>query len=155
MASPRTEEIARAPGPWTLKGTIYMFMMYISSKDAQVLSEMKPFLYSPLEAGSSYSEGKLIGGMAMVQVIRYTESPVGPYDELVMVPGNYEYQRDKKDKDGNTKVETKKNLRISRIYVSTKESCWNGRQSEFLLLCYRNKLLIFPRLEYSEASCAL
>ena len=28
----------------------------------------------------------------MVQIIRHTESPVGPYDELVLVPGEFEYE---------------------------------------------------------------
>jgi hypothetical protein len=30
----------------------------------------------------------------MVQVIRYTDTPVGPYDELMVVPGSFGYRRE-------------------------------------------------------------
>lgn len=65
----------------------------------------------------------------MVQIIRYTSSPVGPYDELLVVPGYFEYERDREDGKGGVRVEKKKNARITRIYVSQKETCWNGRAS--------------------------
>ncbi|KAG4436734.1 hypothetical protein IFR05_007788 [Cadophora sp. M221] len=115
--------------PWTLKGTIYSFMFYVSSSSAQTLQDDKSLLYSPLEASSSFSSGKLVGGLASVQIIRYTESPVGPYDELVLVPGKFEYEVDAKDKDGNVKREVKKNLRVTKIYVSQVATCWNGRNN--------------------------
>lgn len=60
----------------------------------------------------------------MVQVIRYTESPVGPYDELVLIPGSFEYFVD----DGDN-FRKRRNLRITRIYVSQKDTCYNGRKS--------------------------
>lgn len=88
-------------------------------------------MYSPLEAHSPFSDGKFIGGLANVQVIRYTESPVGPYDELIVVPGKFEYHVDSKLEDGNLKQVTKQNLRVTRIYVSQEATCWNGRNSEF------------------------
>ncbi|PVH79951.1 hypothetical protein DL98DRAFT_549382 [Cadophora sp. DSE1049] len=118
-----------ALAPWTLKGTIYSFMFYISSSSAQALQSQKTLLYSPLEAASSFSEGKLIGGLASVQIIHYTESPVGPYDEFILVPGKFEYEVELKDKDGNVRKETKKNLRVTRIYVSQEATCWNGRNN--------------------------
>ncbi|KAK0122533.1 hypothetical protein ONS96_009575 [Cadophora gregata f. sp. sojae] len=118
-----------ALAPWTLKGTIYSFMFYISPSSAKKLQPQKSLLYSPLEASSSFSDGKLIGGLASVQIIRYTESPVGPYDEFILVPGKFEYEADSKDKDGNLKKEMKQNLRVTRIYVSQEATCWNGRNN--------------------------
>lgn len=52
-------------------------------------------------------------------LIRYTSSPVGPYDELLYVPGRYLYR------DGNGTL--KKAWRVTKIYVSTEESVVNGR----------------------------
>ncbi|KAG7095410.1 hypothetical protein E1B28_006159 [Marasmius oreades] len=50
-------------------------------------------------------------------VVQYDESPVGPYDELIYVPGRF------KHKDGSVA------FRITRIYVSTKDSTENGRRN--------------------------
>jgi hypothetical protein len=105
------------PPPWTLKGTIYVFVWYISSASAASLPSLA---YSPLEASSTFASQKPKGGVGMVQIIRYTESPVGPYDELVLVPGQFEYESNG----------TKSNLKVSRIYVSQEKTCYNGRKSE-------------------------
>jgi hypothetical protein len=126
-----TEPIPVALPPWKLKGTIYTFMIYVSAKEAQILSSDKSFLYSPLEARSDFAKDKLVGGLGMVQVIRYWESPVGPYDEFVMSPGTFEYDGEVRPNDGKTAV-VKKNMRVTRIYVSQKDTCWNGRTSERL-----------------------
>jgi hypothetical protein len=115
--------------PWKLKATIYTFMTYVSSKNAQALASDKSFLYSPLEARSAFATDKLVGGLAMVQVIRYTESPVGPYDEFLMTPGAFEYSVEVQ-KNGKAEVVKKKNTRVTRIYVSQKDTCWNGRTSK-------------------------
>jgi len=58
----------------------------------------------------------------MVQIIRHTESPVGPYDELVLIPGKFEYESSGK----------KSNLKVSRIYVSQEKTCYNGRKSKWI-----------------------
>jgi hypothetical protein len=57
----------------------------------------------------------------MAQIIRYTDSPVGPYDELVLVPGKFEYEHGGK----------RSNAKVSRIYVSQEKACYNGRKSEW------------------------
>lgn len=85
-------------------------------------------MYSSLESRSSFANGKFIGGIGMVQVIRYSETPVGPYDELVLVPGFFTYPR-KRDSKGRETVKEQKNARVTRIYVSQKDTCWNGRKS--------------------------
>ncbi|TDZ61136.1 putative U6 snRNA-associated Sm-like protein LSm4 [Colletotrichum trifolii] len=38
-------------------------------------------------------QGEFLGRLGMIQVIRYTESPVVPYDELLVVPGFSKYNR--------------------------------------------------------------
>lgn len=63
----------------------------------------------------------------MVQIIRYTESPVGPYDELLVCPGSFGYEIETEGKSGAVMLEKKKNARITRIYVSQKQTCKNGR----------------------------
>ncbi|KAI0160228.1 hypothetical protein GGR57DRAFT_411544 [Xylariaceae sp. FL1272] len=106
--------------PWTLKGTCYV--VTFKSKAEQ----LPDHTYSPLERDSAYASpsesGKHLGGLSLLQIIRYTESPVGPYDELIVCPGYYTY-----DVEENGKRRTMKNARISRIYVSQKYTCWNGR----------------------------
>jgi hypothetical protein len=68
----------------------------------------------------------------MVQVIRYTESPVGPYDEMLIVPGYFEC--DSKDVDKQGKRIKKQHVRVSRIYVDSKFTCWNGRKSTWIIV---------------------
>lgn len=65
----------------------------------------------------------------MVQLIRYSESPVGPYDELVLIPGYFEYEVETKDENGKTKLEKRKNLQCTKVFVSQNKTCWNGRKS--------------------------
>lgn len=137
--------------PWKLKGTIYM--VAFSTK----AGKLPEHAYSPLEKESTYASpsasGKHHGGTSQIQVIRYTESPVGPYDELIISPGSYSYEV---EEDGKRK--TKKNSRISRIYVSQKYTCWNGRKSllpnpTYILLysVYRLTKNYMYRLEYPKA----
>ncbi|KAK5624617.1 hypothetical protein RRF57_000333 [Xylaria bambusicola] len=89
--------------------------------------ELPDHTYSPLERDSTYAwpkvSGQHQGGISQLQAIRYTESPVGPYDELIVAPGAFNYEG---EENGKQKM---KNMRISRIYVSQKYTCWNGRTS--------------------------
>ncbi|MCJ1282288.1 hypothetical protein MMC26_001611 [Xylographa opegraphella] len=113
-----TSTIPVASPPWTLKATVYMFAFHVPSKQP-----LPAFAYSPLESQSAFSSSsKFCGGLGSVQVIRYTESPVGPYDEMLLVPGNFEYEASE-----GGKVARKRNLQVSRIYVSQKLTCYNGR----------------------------
>ncbi len=51
----------------------------------------------------------------MAQIIRYSETPVGAYDEFALLPGYF-------DSPGGGK-----NTRITAIYVSQADTCYNGR----------------------------
>lgn len=126
-----------APAPWTLKATIYLFATYTSA------SQLPPLSYSSLESNHPpfTASSKFVGGLGSVQLIRYTESPVGPYDELLIVPGFFEWG----DAGGR-----RKNARVSRIYVSQRDTCWNGRKSRFCFP-FNSVAVVNP---YSKAICS-
>lgn len=118
--------------PWDLVGQGWWFIM----TNPASLDLTTGGWYHPLELRSTKltadHQGEFKGGLAMAQVFRYTDSPVGkshnttrrltmnessagPYDELIIVPGSY------------TLPGTQKQFaRISRIYVSTERSVYNG-----------------------------
>ncbi|KAH8808607.1 hypothetical protein F5884DRAFT_378042 [Xylogone sp. PMI_703] len=127
MSSSTSSTIESVPAPWKLKATIYTFFTFQTASQARNLPAS--FLYSPLERRSDFAKGEARGGLGMAQVLRYSESPVGPYDELLIVPGNYEYEAEVRDKKKGMKMEKRSNLRVTRIYVSTRESCYNGRKN--------------------------
>ena len=119
-----TRPIELAPAPWTLKGTVYSVTFIPTSTDLPTKA------FAPLERQyASAVEGEYVGILGQIQIIRYTESPVGPYDELLIVPGFFKYNYISPSGD----VEERKNVRVSRIYVSQKYTCWNGRTSKFIL----------------------
>ncbi|KAI8662502.1 hypothetical protein NCS56_01054200 [Fusarium sp. Ph1] len=118
--------IPSVPPPWTLKGDVYAFPFWTSASQGE--NKLPSLAYSPLEGQSAYASsesGRHVGGVSMVQFIRYTDSPVGPYDEMILAPGGFEYERE--DKDGR-RVK-RRNPRITRIYVSQKHTCYNGRKN--------------------------
>ncbi|VBB71957.1 Putative protein of unknown function [Podospora comata] len=123
-----TGPILAAPPPWNTKATMYLIPFWTSSKTAANLPQKA---YHPLEYQSSFSStqtsGKPLGGLSMVQIIRYHETPVGPYDELILCPGTFEYPLPD-DQASSTKKKTGKAMRITRIYVSQKYTCSNGRK---------------------------
>ncbi len=103
---------------------MYIIPFWTSSQTA---SNLPAKAYHPLEYHSSFSSrefGIPKGGVSLIQLIRYHETPVGPYDELILCPGSFEYPFETAD----GKKTTKRALRITRIYVSQKHTCWNGRK---------------------------
>lgn len=123
---PSSDTIPSAPPPWTTKSTTYILPFYHSPS-----KPLPSKAYSPLSAShapfSAEPEcGVFKGGLSLLQLLRYTETPVGPYDELAIMPGYFEY--DKGKGKGEEKKEKKKgrNMRITAIWVSQRETCWNG-----------------------------
>jgi hypothetical protein len=158
-SSTPNDPITPVPAPWRLKGTVYTFLTYTSSKGAAELGSMKAFIYSPLEAQSSFASGKFAGGIGMVQIIRYTDTPVGPYDEMLLAPGSFRYRTGGSSGSAQSTKE-QKNARVTRIYVSHKQTCWNGRKSKVFQftrseLLIRALLIYISRLEYTKASSSL
>ncbi|KAE8403254.1 hypothetical protein BDV37DRAFT_294677 [Aspergillus pseudonomiae] len=80
--------------------------------------------YGDLEASAPFSDpeasGKFEGGFCVCMIVRYLESPVGPYDELLWAPGVFQDPRHDKPV---------KRYRITRIYVSSLDSVYNGRKN--------------------------
>ncbi|KAK0734587.1 hypothetical protein B0T26DRAFT_635209 [Lasiosphaeria miniovina] len=126
------DAIKPAPAPWHCKCTSYMISFWTSGATAASLPAKA---FSPLERASAFASpeqsGRAVGGLSMVQLVRYTDTPVGPYDELILAPGAFEYSAsDDAAMPGNKNKKRKKTakaMRITRIYVSQKETCWNGR----------------------------
>ncbi|KAI0482577.1 hypothetical protein GGR56DRAFT_670437 [Xylariaceae sp. FL0804] len=121
--------IVPVPPPWKLRGTVYVATFW--NRAGNLPPEVA---YAPLEAASAFASpaaagaGAHVGGLSQIQVIRYTSSPVGPYDELIVCPGSFAYAREEKEEEGRRgRRYTARNARITRIYVSQKYTCWNGR----------------------------
>lgn len=116
-----TEPLSQVPAPWTLKGTVYSITILPTSTKLPVKA------FSPLERDSHFrTAGDYVGILGMIQIIRYTDGPTGPYDELLILPGYFDYERERE----NGTVEEQTKVRISRIYVSNKYACYNGRASK-------------------------
>jgi len=102
-----------ATAPWTLHGRAWTFALPGLSKTSSFPAGWS----TPSQAEAMAAGGEFIGGQGLVQLVSYADSPVGPYDELIYVPGRWKYT------DGT------KGFRITRIYVSTKASTYNGRKN--------------------------
>ncbi|PBK59780.1 hypothetical protein ARMSODRAFT_966594 [Armillaria solidipes] len=102
-----------APAPWDLKARSWIFVLSPLSKQANFPAGWA----APYQAEALAGGGEFIGGPGMIMVVSYTETPVGPYDEVMYVPGRWKYA------DGTT------GTRITRIYVSTAASMENGRRN--------------------------
>ncbi|KAJ7126190.1 hypothetical protein C8R44DRAFT_781303 [Mycena epipterygia] len=99
--------------PWNLKGRSWVFPV----SALPTTSSFPAGWCTAYQADALSSGGEFIGGLGLVQIVSYSESPVGPYDELIYVPGRWRYSN-------GTKA-----FRITQIYVSTKESTMNGRKN--------------------------
>lgn len=135
---PPSEAIPVAPPPWSLKAKAWTFL-YTEVGESEtpssqnvnnnpdILQGILPLgAYHPFENihaeavqrlaqnQSQYRNGLLKG----VMIVRYEDSDVGPYDELILIPG-----RAVNPHTG------KSDMRISTIYVSTDASVWNGRRN--------------------------
>ncbi len=97
---------AIVPAPWQLKGE-GIILIYFSFKN--YLNQTDFFL--PDSVKSNY-----VGGFGYVMLVNYTESPVGPYKELLIIPGKF------KTRFGSRQT-------ISKIYVDSEQSLNSGRSN--------------------------
>jgi len=106
-----------APVPWVMDNTESWW--FITSIIGSGGEDVPSGNFDPLEEQSrkEASGGNFQGGSGLVQIVRYTEGPVGPYDELIIVPGAFK------------NPVAPPSLRITRIYVSTLASVYNGRKN--------------------------
>jgi hypothetical protein len=94
-----------APAPWSLTGRgfilMYRFPQAFIRECCFLPDEWKTMKWS---------------GLGYVMIVDYQDSPVGPYSELLIIPG--------KTRLDGTKLST-----ISKIYVDSAESMVNGRRN--------------------------
>ncbi|MFP4365349.1 MAG: hypothetical protein ACLFR1_15915 [Spirochaetia bacterium] len=88
--------------PWTLEGKGYVFIFRFPKDYIQ----KSPFV--PKEWANAFT-----GGMGSIMFAEYTKSPVGPYREILFIPGKFS-------------LEKLRRYAITKIYVSTEESKENG-----------------------------
>lgn len=93
----------KVPAPWELKGNGYI----IAFKFPKEFTEKNSFIPSSMKKRFS-------AGIGSVMLIDYNESAVGPYRELLFIPGKFKFPK-------------KKIYSITKIYVSSKESVVNGK----------------------------
>ncbi|MDX1994809.1 MAG: acetoacetate decarboxylase family protein [bacterium] len=94
-----------APPPWDLTGSGYIFLYKFPREF--VLSQG----FVPLEW-----ENRFIGGFGAVMIVDYYTSDVGPYRELLFIPGLFQHPFGKR-------------YSITKIYVSSIESVVNGQEN--------------------------
>ncbi|MGM0641262.1 MAG: acetoacetate decarboxylase family protein [Thermotogota bacterium] len=97
--------IERVLAPWNLKGRGYILIYKFNKNFVQNECFLPPFL--------NYS---FRGGFGAIMLIDYHESNVGPYQELLFIPGKFDYNG-------------RKSYSITKIYVSSMESVVNGREN--------------------------
>jgi len=100
-----TPAYASVAAPWTLEGR---GLIILARFPEQMLTE-QTFLPESLKASRR-------GRLGAMMFVDYARSPVGPYRELLFVPGTVLF--------GHRRCRT-----ISRIFVSTMESVVNGRRN--------------------------
>ena len=91
-----------APAPWQLTGNAYI-MVYKFSKE---FVEEQGFL-------EDWQKDAFEGYLGTVMLVNYETSGVGPYFELLFIPGMFDF-------------EGKNYFSISKIYVSSDDSVYNG-----------------------------
>ena len=104
MANVATE-FPHVPAPWTLQGR----GLIVAARMPAALLNEQTFLPASLQASRR-------GPFGAMMFVDYAHSPVGPYRELLFIPGSVLF--------GRRRCQT-----ISRIFVSTMESVVNGRRN--------------------------
>lgn len=122
MAAATSLSLPLAPPPWGCKATAYVLAFYNSPSSGLP----RDIVYDPVEAeASSFSSpehaGTYRGGLCMAQVLRYTDTPVGSYDELAILPGYFD--------GAGSEGGKRKDLRITGIWVSQEATLMNGRRN--------------------------
>jgi hypothetical protein len=97
--------VERIKAPWHLRGDGYVLLFKFPRAFVEAYAFVPPSL-----------AGKFHGGMGVVMLIDYQYSDVGPYQELLFIPGRFRYRG-------------KLFYSVTKIYVSTRASLVNGREN--------------------------
>ena len=103
--APDTDCEALAPAPWQLEGSGYIVLMRLPSKHLQ-----------SRVSDADQVPGRLLTGISVLMLVDYRSSPVGPYREILFIPGRFRIGR-------------QKFWSITDICVSTAESVTAGREN--------------------------
>lgn len=95
----------RAPAPWVLRGEATALLYRFSEE----------WVRDQVQLPTGFTRA-LGGGLGVVMLVRYFASPVGPYDELLVIPGRFQ--------SGGAAGFT-----IGDIWVSSEASVDNGRRN--------------------------
>ena len=95
----------QAPAPWTLTGQGYL----IALKMPEEVLDSCTFTPSSLRKSRRSK-------LSLAMLVNYDSSPVGPYQELLFIPGSFQFNDARR-------------ASISRIYVSSQASVTNGRSN--------------------------
>lgn len=97
-------EVQRARAPWRLRGDGWILLLGLPEEARRDPRHIPPVLRAcPL------------GGPSIVMFVDYSDSPAGPYRELLYIPGRF------------TLPGGRRAWSVTRIYVSTWDSVVNGR----------------------------
>jgi hypothetical protein len=118
--------VSPIPGPWQLRTKLYLFTKLLSPDNRKdpVLQGLPPGSYNPEETVNPSAlapvngASQWKGGLYYVVLVRYEDSPVGPYDELIAVSDGWANPYEKRT-----------SARITNIFVDSPQSVWNGRNN--------------------------
>lgn len=85
-----------SPAPWQMSGKGYIFLYPITKEFVMTQGMVPDFL-----------KGRYTGGFASMMLVNYADSNVGPYSELLFIPGKFDY----KGKNGKRLVKSMFRLR--------------------------------------------
>jgi len=124
-ASPESPP-AVIPPPWLFKTKLYFFTTPLkpANRDDPLLQGLPPGSYNPGETIHPSARAPVKGspqwkgGMFKVVIVRYEDTPIGPYDELIAASDGFANPYEK----GTSS-------RITNIYVDSRKSIWYGRKN--------------------------
>ncbi|KAJ3188053.1 hypothetical protein HK101_009240 [Irineochytrium annulatum] len=116
-------DIPVCPAPWMLDvGRSYVFAFNLNKKNAGV---MTPYLLTEEDKADYMGEG-----VSMLMLVSYSDSPVGPYDELLLMDGANKPRPNLTPLSADHSPTTIMNdRRIPLIWVSSEASLRNGRRN--------------------------
>ena len=101
----REHPLSITPAPWKLRGDGYVFLLKLPMPRGR----------AELFASQELAEARF-GQLGCVMYVEYTSSPVGPYRELLFIPGTFRFGR-------------RRLPSITKIYVSTQASVDSGQHN--------------------------
>ncbi len=133
-------DIPFLPPPWIFKTKLYIFttpLRPVHLKDP-LLQGLPSGSYNPEETihpsalAPVKGSPQWKGGSSNVVIVRYEDTPIGPYDELIA------------SSDGFVNpFEKSTSARITNIYVNSRQSIWHGRKKWSVSLQLRSHVLIY------------